>query len=49
METKNPAKIKKIIELIIVLLTAVASFIGGNVSANNGYKLSNIITNEKTM
>lgn len=46
METKNPSKIKKIIELIIVLLTAVASFIGGNVSANNGYKLSNLVNNE---
>lgn len=48
MNTKNPAKVKKIIELIIVLLTAVASFIGGNVSAKNGYKLSNSIINEQT-
>jgi hypothetical protein len=47
MKTENPTKIKKIIELIIVLLTAVASFIGGNVSAKNGYKLSNQIINEQ--
>lgn len=32
---------KKIIELVIVILTAIGSFIGGNVSAKNGFKIVN--------
>ena len=38
---------KRIIEFVIVILTTIASFIGGNVSANNGYKLVNQINYEK--
>lgn len=34
-EQKNPATWKKIIDLIIVLLTAIGSFIGGQASAQN--------------
>lgn len=35
-EQKNPTTWKKIIDLIIVLLTAIGSFIGGQASAQNG-------------
>lgn len=35
MENKNPQTWKKIIDLIIVLLTAIGSFIGGQASAQN--------------
>lgn len=35
-QTKNPQTWKKVIDLIIVLLTAIGSFIGGQVSAQNG-------------
>lgn len=34
-EQKNPTTWKKIIDLIIVLLTAIGSFIGGQASAKN--------------
>lgn len=34
-EQKNPTTWKKIIDLIIVLLTAIGSFIGGQASAQN--------------
>jgi hypothetical protein len=37
---------KRIIEFVIVILTTIASFIGGNVSAKNGYKLSNLVQKE---
>lgn len=30
---------KKIIELVIVILTAIGSFIGGNASAKNGFHI----------
>lgn len=30
---------KKVIEFVIVILTTIASFIGGNVSAQNGLSL----------
>lgn len=35
MTTKNPTTWKKIIDLVIVLLTAIGSFIGGQASAQN--------------
>lgn len=35
MTTKNPTTWKKVIDLIIVLLTAIGSFIGGQASAQN--------------
>ena len=35
MTTKNPQTWKKVIDLLIVLLTAIGSFIGGQVSAQN--------------
>lgn len=35
MENKNPQTWKKIIDLVIVLLTAIGSFIGGQASAQN--------------
>lgn len=35
MTNKNPQKWKKIIDLVIVLLTAIGSFIGGQASAQN--------------
>lgn len=38
---------KRIIEFVIVILTTIASFIGGNVSAKNGYKLANVINQEQ--
>lgn len=45
--SKNPAKWKKIIDLIIVLLTAIGSFIGGNVTAKNSdFKIKEIINQE---
>lgn len=34
---------KKIIDLIVVILTAIGSFIGGNVSAKNGYKIQEML------
>lgn len=34
-QQKNPQRWKKIIDLIIVLLTAIGSFIGGQASAQN--------------
>jgi hypothetical protein len=46
MSVKNKPNWKRIIEFVIVILTTIASFIGGNVSAKNGYKLSNMIQNE---
>lgn len=36
MKNKNPQTWKKIIDLVIVLLTAIGSFIGGQASAQNG-------------
>lgn len=36
MSSKNPQTWKKIIDLVIVLLTAIGSFIGGQASAQNG-------------
>lgn len=35
MSSKNPNTWKKIIDLIIVLLTAIGSFIGGQATAQN--------------
>jgi hypothetical protein len=35
MTNKNPQAWKKIIDLVIVLLTAIGSFIGGQASAQN--------------
>lgn len=35
MENKNPQTWKKIIDLVIVLLTAIGSFIGGQAAAQN--------------
>lgn len=35
MSSKNPTTWKKIIDLVIVLLTAIGSFIGGQASAQN--------------
>lgn len=35
-QTKSPQTWKKVIDLIIVLLTAIGSFIGGQASAQNG-------------
>ena len=35
-QTKNPQTWKKVIDLIIVLLTAIGSFLGGQASAHNG-------------
>ena len=35
MSNKNPQTWKKVIDLIIVLLTAIGSFIGGQASAQN--------------
>lgn len=35
MTNKNPQTWKKIIDLVIVLLTAIGSFIGGQASAQN--------------
>ena len=37
---------KRIIVFVIVILTTIASFIGGNVLAKNGYKLSNLVQKE---
>ena len=38
---------KKIIELVIVILTAIGSFIGGNVTAKNtDFKIKQIINQE---
>lgn len=34
---------KKIIDLVIVILTAIGSFIGGNVSAKNGFKVQEML------
>jgi hypothetical protein len=48
--SKNPTKWKKIIDLIIVLLTAIGSFIGGNVTAKNSdFKIKEIINKEIQM
>lgn len=41
--SKNPIKWKKIIELIIAILTVICSFIGGNVSAKNGFKIHELL------
>ena len=38
---------KKVIDLVIVLLTAIASFIGGNVSAQSGYRLMDLVSMSK--
>lgn len=35
-QQKNPQTWKKIIDLVIVILTAIGSFIGGQASAQNG-------------
>jgi hypothetical protein len=43
MSVKSKPNWKRIIEFAIVILTTIASFIGGNVSAKNGYKLSNMV------
>lgn len=46
-QTKNPKTWKKIIDLIIVILTAIGSFIGGNVTAKNtDFKIKEIINTE---
>lgn len=43
----NPKKWKKIIELIIAILTVIGSFIGGNVTAKNtDFKIKEIINQE---
>lgn len=39
MTTQVKPNWKKIIDLVIVILTAIGSFIGGNVSAKNGFKV----------
>ena len=47
--SKNPTKWKKIIDLIIVLLTAIGSFIGGNITAQNSdFKIKELINQEIT-
>lgn len=47
MESTNPKKWKKIIELIIAILTVIGSFIGGNVTAKNtDFKIKEIINQE---
>jgi hypothetical protein len=43
MSVKSKPNWKRIIEFAIVILTTIASFIGGNVSAKNGYKLSTMV------
>lgn len=46
-QTKNPKTWKKIIDLVIVILTAIGSFIGGNISAKNtDFKIKEIINQE---
>lgn len=35
MTTKNPTTWKKVIDLVIVILTAIGSFIGGQATAQN--------------
>lgn len=35
MSSKNPSTWKKVIDLLIVLLTAIGSFIGGQATAQN--------------
>lgn len=47
MKTTQKPNWKRIIEFVIVILTTIASFIGGNVSAKNGYKLANVINCEQ--
>lgn len=47
MKTTQKPNWKRIIEFVIVILTTIASFIGGNVSAKNGYKLVNTISCEQ--
>ena len=48
-QTKNPKTWKKVIDLIIVILTAIGSFIGGNISAKNtDFKIKEIINQEIT-
>lgn len=47
MTTSKKPNWRKIIELVIVILTAIGSFIGGNVTANNtDFKIKEIINQE---
>ncbi len=44
MSSQKKPNWKRIIEFVIVILTTIASFIGGNVSAQNGYRLVDYVT-----
>lgn len=47
MTTSKKPNWKKLIDLIVVILTAIGSFIGGNVTAKNSdFKIKEIINNE---
>ncbi len=47
MTTQAKPNWKKIIDLVIVILTAIGSFIGGNVSAKNyDFKIKEIVQRE---
>ncbi len=47
MTTQAKPNWKKIIDLVIVILTAIGSFIGGNVTAKNtDFKINQIINQE---
>lgn len=47
MTTQAKPNWKKIIDLVIVILTAIGSFIGGNVAAKNtDFKIKQIINQE---
>ena len=47
MTTQAQPNWKKFIDLVIVILTAIGSFIGGNVSAKNfDFKIKDIINQE---
>lgn len=47
MTTQAKPNWKKIIDLVIVILTAIGSFIGGNVTAKNtDFKIKEIINQE---
>lgn len=47
MTTQAKPNWKKIIDLVIVILTAIGSFIGGNVTAKNtDFKIKQIINQE---
>jgi hypothetical protein len=45
--SKEKPNWKRIIEFVIVILTTIASFIGGNVSAQNGYRLVDYVSISK--